>query len=53
MMAAEFKQIGGWIADILEHPTDEAIIARVREEVMDLCDGFPLYPEFRGVHERV
>jgi glycine hydroxymethyltransferase len=53
MMAAEFKQIGAWIADILEQPTDEATIARVREEVMDLCDGFPLYPEFRGVHERV
>jgi glycine hydroxymethyltransferase len=53
MLGPEFERIGHWMADILEAPTDEATIRRVADEVNELCDGFPLYPEFRGVHERV
>jgi glycine hydroxymethyltransferase len=53
MGATEFKQIGHWMADVLENPTDEATIQRVGDEVNELCDEFPLYPEFRGEHARV
>jgi glycine hydroxymethyltransferase len=53
MGAAEFRQIGNWIADVLENPADDATITRVGNEVNELCDEFPLYPEFRGEHARV
>ncbi|HEY0674048.1 MAG TPA: serine hydroxymethyltransferase [Longimicrobiales bacterium] len=53
MRAAEFKLIGNWIADVLENPEDDTTIQRVGNEVNDLCDEFPLYPEFRGEHARV
>jgi glycine hydroxymethyltransferase len=53
MRAGEFKRIGNWIADVLENPTDEVAIRRVGDAVNELCDEFPLYPEFRGEHARV
>ncbi|HET9439414.1 MAG TPA: serine hydroxymethyltransferase [Longimicrobiales bacterium] len=53
MRAAEFKLIGNWMADVLENPEDDTTIRRVGNEVNDLCDEFPLYPEFRGEHARV
>jgi glycine hydroxymethyltransferase len=53
MRGPEFKRIGNWIADVLENPEDAATIRRVGEEVNELCDEFPLYPEFRGEHARV
>ena len=34
---------GNLIADVLEHPTDEAHIARVREKVAALTRDFPVY----------
>jgi glycine hydroxymethyltransferase len=42
MGAAEMAQIGGWIADVLEKPEDEARIARIREQVRELALRFPL-----------
>ena len=53
MGSAEFRRIGGWIADVLESYTDESTINRVRQQVHELCEDFPLYPEFRGEHARV
>ena len=53
MRAAEFRQIGEWIADVLENPNDESTVERVGRAVNELCDAFPLYPEFRGEHARV
>ena len=46
MGAAEFEQIGGWIADVLEKG-DEAAIAKVAAEVRELCARFPLYAALR------
>jgi glycine hydroxymethyltransferase len=40
---AESVQVGNWIADILDHPNDEATIARVRSEVEALTKRFPVY----------
>jgi glycine hydroxymethyltransferase len=42
MGTAEMAQIGGWIADVLERPEDEARIARIREQVRELALRFPL-----------
>jgi glycine hydroxymethyltransferase len=53
MRAGEFKRIGHWIADILESPADEAIGTRIGREINEMCEDFPLYPEFRGEHVRV
>lgn len=33
----------GWIADVLDHINDEAVIARVKAQVLQLCSKFPVY----------
>ena len=40
---AETRQLGHWIADILYHMGDPAVIARVKGEVLALCRRFPVY----------
>ncbi len=45
MGAEEMRRIGGWMADVLEAPEDEAVVAAIRERVRELCDAFPLYPD--------
>src|SRR5690606_25188494 len=45
MAEAEMAQIAAWIAEVLEAPTDEGRIGRVRDRVTELCAAFPLYPE--------
>jgi glycine hydroxymethyltransferase len=42
MREAEMREIGGWIADILASPNDEALAARIRGQVAELGRGFPL-----------
>jgi len=39
----EAERIAYLIADVLEAPSDEAVLARVREEVSALCQRFPVY----------
>ena len=39
----EAKMVGNFIADVLDAPNDEAVIARVRGEVAALCARFPVY----------
>jgi len=41
--AGEARQVGNFIADVLEHPHDEAKLERVKQEVMALCARFPVY----------
>jgi glycine hydroxymethyltransferase len=50
MGTAEFTQIGGLIADVLESPEDESVTNGTRKAVHELCEAFPLYPEFRTEH---
>ena len=45
MKEAEMKQVGRWIAEVLNHRTDAAALAKVRKQVLELCEHFPLYPE--------
>ena len=39
----EAEQVANLIADVLEAPTDEAVIAKVREQAAVLCKKFPVY----------
>ena len=39
----EAQILGGLIADVLEAPSDEANLARVRGAVADMCAAFPVY----------
>ena len=39
----ESVQVGNWIADILDQPNDQATIDRVRSEVEQLTQHFPVY----------
>lgn len=41
MGAAEMKRIGHWMADVIEHPDDEALLARTAAEVREMCAAFP------------
>jgi glycine hydroxymethyltransferase len=36
-------QLAGWIADVLDDVTDEAVIARTRQAVLEICRRFPVY----------
>jgi len=40
---AEVAELAGWIADIVDNIEDEALHARVREQVLDICGRFPVY----------
>jgi glycine hydroxymethyltransferase len=51
MKEAEMKQIAGWIASGLEQRNDPAALKKIRAEVFELCERFPLYPERRRAHE--
>jgi glycine hydroxymethyltransferase len=48
MKEAEMRQVGRWIAEALLQRTDAAVLARVRKQVFDLCEAFPLYAERRA-----
>ena len=38
----QMQLIGGWILDALKHPEDEALHGRIREQVRELCQQFPV-----------
>ena len=38
----QMKQVGQWIVDALSNPADEALIARIKNEVSELCQHFPV-----------
>ena len=39
----EVRLLSGWIADVLEDPSDESVIAKTRASVVELCRRFPVY----------
>ena len=51
MKEAEMKLIGQWIVRALDQRNDEAALAKIRKEVFELCEQFPLYPERRKAHQ--
>jgi glycine hydroxymethyltransferase len=48
MREEEMRQVGRWIADALLHRIDAPVLARIRKEVLGLCESFPLYADRRA-----
>src|SRR5450755_1259203 len=47
MREAEMEQIGVWIADVLSHIGDAPVEQRVRQQVAELANRFPIYESRR------
>jgi glycine hydroxymethyltransferase len=47
MREKEMAQVGVWIAEALDHHRDPAVLGRIRRQVQELADVFPLYRELR------
>jgi glycine hydroxymethyltransferase len=47
MKESEMRQVGLWIAEALNGRTDAAVLDKIRREVLELADAFPLYAERR------
>ena len=47
MKEPEMEQIGRWIGEALEHRSDEKALDRIRHQVFELAEQFPLYAERR------
>ena len=39
----EVGQLAGWIADVIDNIEDESVIDRVRGQVLEICQRFPVY----------
>jgi glycine hydroxymethyltransferase len=48
MKEPEMRQVGRWISEALLNRNDAAILAKVRTQVLELAEAFPLYPERRA-----
>jgi len=48
MKEAVMRQVGRWISEALHHRSDAAVLGKIRKQVLELADTFPLYPERRA-----
>jgi glycine hydroxymethyltransferase len=48
MKEAEMKQVGRWISEALHNRTDAAVLGKIRKQVEQLAESFPLYAERRA-----
>ena len=48
MKEGEMKQIGKWIAEVLNHHSDESKLASIRNQVLGMAEAFPLYVDRRA-----
>jgi glycine hydroxymethyltransferase len=51
MKEGEMRQVGRWIAEVLLHRTDASVADKVRKQVLELCEAFPLCAERRAKAE--
>jgi glycine hydroxymethyltransferase len=51
MKETEMRQIGNWIAEALHKRTDKAALERIRGQVVELAEQFPLYAGRRARHQ--
>jgi glycine hydroxymethyltransferase len=42
-LEADCVELANWICDVLDHPTDEAVLNKVRDNVTAQCAKFPVY----------
>ena len=47
MKESEMRQIGRWIAEVLNNRNDASVLGKVRRDVLELAEAFPLYAERR------
>ena len=47
MKEGEMRQVGRWIADALNNRADASALTKIRRQVVELADAFPLYAERR------
>ena len=47
MKEREMRQVGKWIAEALNSRSDAATLSKIRRQVLELADDFPLYAERR------
>jgi len=43
MKEGEMKLIGAWMKDVILNPEDEMLSKKIREQIKELCQTFPLY----------
>ena len=48
MKEGEMREVGRWISEALRHCSDAGALAKVRKQVLELAEAFPLYPERRA-----
>ncbi|MFL6390010.1 MAG: serine hydroxymethyltransferase [Terriglobales bacterium] len=51
MKEKEMVQTGAWIVEALRNHKDTQALARIRKQVLELAEAFPLYPELRQTVE--
>jgi glycine hydroxymethyltransferase len=51
MKEKEMTQTGAWIVEALRNHKDAQALARIRKQVLELAEAFPLYPELRAAVE--
>lgn len=49
---AEMRQVGSWIGEVVRAPDDDALLARIRGQVTEMCAVFPLPGVERGAPAR-
>jgi len=47
MKEEDMRQVGSWIAQALNHHKDSQVLSRIRKQIQELADAFPLYSELR------
>src|SRR5256714_369369 len=47
MKEKEMQQVGAWMAEALNNRKDSQVLGRIRRQVHELAEAFPLYPELR------
>src|SRR5579859_6436001 len=47
MKETEMRQVGKWIAEALRQRKEPSALSRIRMQIRDLADTFPLYPELQ------
>ena len=48
MKETEMRRVGRWISEALNHRTESEVLAKIRRQVLELAEAFPLYAERRA-----
>ena len=48
MKETEMRQIGRWISEALHHRSEAEVLAKIRRQVLELAEAFPLYADRRA-----